>query len=114
MRQHICASLPEDASYSVLREAVLRFERVQFKWGANNVFAQDSMLLGTKQHSNDDAMPMEIDRIKGKPKGGKPKGGKEGKGARGKDKGKGKGGGKRQRMVQSRLEGQRQRIQRKG
>ena len=94
MRQHICASLPEDASYSVLREAVLRFERVQFKWGANNVFAQDSMLLGTKQHSNDDAMPMEIDRIKGKPKGGKPKGGKEGKGARGKDKGKGKGGGK--------------------
>ena len=97
MRQHICAALPEDASYSVLREAVLRYERVQFKWGVNNVFAQDSVLLGHRQH-HDESTPMEIDRI-GKGRYGKPGSGKGNKGkdqkGEGKDgKGKGKGGGK--------------------
>ncbi|CAE7327697.1 unnamed protein product [Symbiodinium microadriaticum] len=97
MRQHICAALPEDASYSVLREAVLRYERVQFKWGVNNVFAQDSVLLGHRQH-HDESTPMEIDRV-GKGKYGKPGHGKGNKGkdqkGKGKDgRGKGKGGGK--------------------
>ncbi|CAE7502067.1 RE1, partial [Symbiodinium necroappetens] len=81
MRQHICAALPEDASYSVLREAVLRYERVQFKWGVNNVFAQDSVLLGHRQH-HDESTPMEIDRVGnvGKGKYGKPGHGKGNKG----------------------------------
>ena len=80
--------MPEDASYPTLREAILRYERIQFKWGTKN--GTDSLFLGTKATSaNDEPTPMEIDRIKGKGKGkGKDsKGGKQVKG----DKPKGKG-----------------------
>ena len=47
MRQHISASLPEDASYTTLREAILRHERTQFKWGTHNLFGSDAVLLGS-------------------------------------------------------------------
>ena len=63
MRQHISATMPEDASYPTLREAILRYERTQFKWGTNNLFGTDSLLLGTRTTTtNDEPTPMEIDR----------------------------------------------------
>ena len=88
VRAHISASLDENASYATLRECVLRLERVQFKWNSTNVFGVDVGLFGGRSkggdQSNSDAVPMEIDRVKGKGKDGKGKG-KDGKG-------KGKGG----------------------
>ena len=54
MRQHICASLPENAAYSTLREAILRYERTQFRWGTQNVFAQDSSLLTQRPNASQD------------------------------------------------------------
>ena len=86
MRQHISASLPEDASYTTLREAILRYERTQFKWGTHNLFGSDSVLLGSpSKTSQDEPVPMEIDRVKGKDGKGKGKG-------KGKGDNKGKGG----------------------
>ena len=94
MRQHISATLPEDASYTTLREAILRYERTQFKWGTHNLFGSDSVLLGgapKNQPQYDEPTPMDVDRVAWKGKGkGKGKGGKDGKGKGGKD-GKGKG-----------------------
>ena len=79
VRQRISASLPEDASYTTLREAILRYERTQFKWGTHNLFGSDSVLLGSPSKiSQDEPVPMEVDRVKGK-------------GGKGKSKGKGKG-----------------------
>ena len=86
MRQHISASLPEDASYTTLREAILRYERTQFKWGTHNLFGSDSVLLGSpSKTSQDEPVPMEVDRVKGKDGKGKGKG-------KGKGDNKGKGG----------------------
>ncbi|CAE7302550.1 unnamed protein product, partial [Symbiodinium sp. CCMP2592] len=105
-RSHIAASLDENASYSTLRECVLKFERTQFKWSGMHVFSPDGLFAA----SNADAggqQPMDVDAVtKGKDRKGKkgPKGkgkgdkGKQGKGQWnyqqnqwGQPKGKGKG-----------------------
>ena len=93
VRAHISASLDESASYAILRECILRLERVQFKWNSTNVFASDTGLFGGRGKGSDqpysDAVPMEVDRIKGKGKGKQQKG-KGGKHGKGDGKGKGK------------------------
>ena len=86
MRQHISASLPEDASYTTLREAILRYERTQFKWGTHNLFGTDPVLLGPSVKSHhEEPVPMEVDAVTWKGKG------KDGKGKGKQQKGKGKG-----------------------
>ena len=85
VRQHISAVLPEDASYLILREAILKYERTQFRWGMQNVFAQDSVLLNSNSQTPQGSgshgpIPMEIDAVnfKGQGKGGYKAGGKKG------------------------------------
>ncbi|CAE7566837.1 RE1 [Symbiodinium sp. CCMP2592] len=86
-KNQIYASLPEDATYTQVREASLRIERQHFKWQSVSYFG--TVREATAQR-HDEATQMEIDAVQwGKPKG---KGGKP----QGKDKGKGKGGKKGQ------------------
>ena len=91
-RNQVHATLPEDASYSSVRDCVLRIERQQFKWQGVSYFGDAAQ--GSGAGSGDGAVPMEIDRLAGKGKKGKGKEkGKDskGKGKQGKDsKGKGK------------------------
>ena len=44
MRNHLATILTEDVTYDVLREVALRFERMNAKWDARNLFQSDSML----------------------------------------------------------------------
>ena len=78
LKTYINVHIDEGASYDQLRESVLRFDRATTRWNTSTVLGQD------------EAVPMEVDRVqKGGKKGGKSKG-KEGKGVKGKDfKGKG-------------------------
>ena len=70
VKNQLHASLPEDASYDVIREAIFRIERQSFKW-------QGVTFFGTGQQ---EPVPMEIDAVtkgpKGRGRGGKGKGGK--------------------------------------
>ena len=96
MRNHLATILTEDATYDVLREAALRFERMNAKWDARNLFQSDSMF--SKSRVSDQApVPMEIDAVQAKGKG-KGKGrGKQQKGAKAQEgKGKQQKGGKAQ------------------
>ena len=84
MRNHLATILTEDVTYDALREAALRFERMNAKWDARNLFAGDSLFANRRQPAgpNDGPVPMEVDALqrKGNPKGykGKPKGPKGG------------------------------------
>ena len=105
MRNHLATILTEDVTYDVLREAALRFERMNAKWDARNLFQSDSM-FSKSRGSDQGPVPMEVDAVqtkgkgKGKGKGKQQKGGKaqEGKGKQQKGAGKGaqKGRGKHQ------------------
>ena len=76
IRDHLQLSLREDSTYADVREAMLSYERVTRGY---------SQTL-TADHSTD-AVPMEVDRVKGDGKGGK------GDSDKGKGKGKGRGAG---------------------
>ena len=82
MRQHLATQLTETATYDELREAALRYERLNFKWNPTNLFSTESSF--SKQNKQNEPTPMEVDRVnawKGGHKGsGKGKGGKDGKG----------------------------------
>ena len=96
MRNHLATILTEDVTYDVLREAALRFERMNAKWDARNLFQSDSMF--SKSRVSDQApVPMEIDAVQANCKG-KGKGrGKQQKGAKAQEgKGKQQKGGKAQ------------------
>lgn len=80
VKSHVTVNLPEDASYAVLREMLMKWERGIQKWSS-------SLVSGGNAHSD----AMDVDQI-GQVKGG-DKGKDKGKG-KGKDKGKGKGKGK--------------------
>ncbi|CAE7215048.1 unnamed protein product [Symbiodinium sp. CCMP2456] len=79
-RNQVHATLPEDASYTAVRDCVLRIERQQYKWQGVAYFGDHSASTG----SGDNAVPMELDRVKGKSKG-KAKGDKHGQHGKGKD-----------------------------
>ena len=67
MRNHLATILTEDVTYDVLRGAALRFERMNAKWDARNLFQSDSMF--SKSHVSDQApVPMEIDAVQTKAK----------------------------------------------
>ena len=98
LRQHLQLQLDEAATYANVRERVLAYERTTTSWTSSAVYRE----LDIKDSGNrgDEAVPMEIDRVKGKLKGkqqkGKGKSGKDGKGKSGwkgdgKNKGKGYG-----------------------
>ncbi|CAE7449106.1 unnamed protein product [Symbiodinium sp. KB8] len=71
MRAHIAASMDENASYSTLRECVLKFERTQFKWTGMHVFSPDGLFASSSADPNG-PQPMDIDAVsKGKGKKGK-------------------------------------------
>ena len=107
MRNHLATILTEDVTYDVLREAALRFERMNAKWDARNLFQSDSM-FSKSRGSDPGPVPMDVDAVqtkgkgKGKGKGkqqkGSGKGAQEGKGKQQKGSGKGaqKGKGKQQ------------------
>ena len=65
-RNQVHATLPEDASYSSVRDCVLRIERQQFKWQGVSYFGDAAQSSGAG--SRDGAVPMEIDRLAGKGK----------------------------------------------
>ena len=98
MRNHLATILTEDVTYDVLREAALRFERMNAKWDARNLFQSDSM-FSRSRGSDQGPVPMEVDAVqtkgkgKGKGKGkqqkGSGKGAQEGKGKQQKGSGKG-------------------------
>ena len=83
-RNQVHATLPEDASYTAVRDCVLRIERQQFKWQGVSYFGDQS----ASSASADYAVPMEVDRLKGKGKDTKGKHGKLGKGKDSKGNGK--------------------------
>ena len=98
LRTHLNINMKDDATYDVLRESILQYDRASIKW-------TESMALGNRVASSDEPTPMDIDMVakgKGKHKGKKGKGkGKDGKGSKGKPqrydgggKPKGKGNGK--------------------
>ena len=93
LRTHLNITLKDDATYDVLRESILQFDRANIKWS-------ETMALGNRSQINlgDEAVPMDIDRVgKGKEKGKGKKGkgkGKDQKGSKGKGKGDGKSKGK--------------------
>ena len=99
MKNHLATVLTEHATYSEIREAALRYERMQQKWTPATLFSHEF-----SRGSRDEPTPMEVDRLKGKPGKGKDQKGKgkdsKGKGKHGKskgdkgksDKGKNKGG----------------------
>ncbi|CAE7616396.1 GIP [Symbiodinium natans] len=82
MRNHLATILTEDVTYDALREAALRFERMNAKWDARNLFAGDSLFANRRQPAgpNDGPVPMEGRGDKGQK--GNPKGPDAGKGAR--------------------------------
>ena len=74
MRNHLATVLTEDVTYDVLREAALRFERMNAKWDARNLFQSDSM-FSKSRGSDQGPAPMEVDAVQTKGKGkGKGKG----------------------------------------
>jgi len=75
-----------------MREKVINYERTTTSWNSATVYREMDI---KDKHQHDEAVPMEVDRVKGFPKGKGKKGGK-GKsfGKDGKSKGKGKGDGK--------------------
>ena len=92
-KNQIYASLPEDATYTQVREASLRIERQHFKWQSVSYFGTIPEATAPKHHQ-DEAVPMEVDAVQWRKEGGKGKKGKDGKGKKGQDKGgKGNGGG---------------------
>ena len=89
LKMHLNVSLKEDSSYEALREMILQYDRANIRW-------TDAMALGTSgttMEAGNEAVPMDIDRVKGKDKSkgkkGKSKVGKDSKG-NGKVKGDGK------------------------
>ena len=94
MRNHLSTVLTETSSYDEIREAALRYERMQFKWSPSNLFSTESSYAQKKSHEQE-PQPMDIGQVKGGSKGYKggkgPKGPKGSKGPKGNDsKGKGK------------------------
>ena len=85
MKSHLATILTEHATYAEIREAALRYERMQQKWTPASLFSHE---FGGSRGSRDEPTPMEVDRVGKGPKGKDPKG--KGKGSKGKD-GKGKG-----------------------
>ena len=86
MKSHLATILTEHATYAEIREAALRYERMQQKWTPASLFSHE---FGGSRGSRDEPTPMEVDRVGKGPKGKDPKG--KGKGSKGKDsKGKGK------------------------
>ena len=88
VRQHLQLQMTEDTTYEEAKEKMLAHERTTTSWGSQAIYKE---LAITKDHDkNDEVIPMDIDRVKGKEKGkgkGKDKGGK----SKGKQKGKGYG-----------------------
>ena len=68
-----------------MREKVINYERTTTSWNSATVYGEMDI---KDKHQHDEAVPMEVDRVKGFPKG------KGKKGGNGKSKGKGKGDGK--------------------
>eukprot|EP00435_Cladocopium_sp_Y103_P040582 s1727_g11.t1 len=99
LRNHLQLAMEEDADYSKIREKVISWERTASSWSSQAVYRELDI---KKDDRNDEVVPMEIDRVKGKAKGkqkGKSKSaGKDSKGegkwkdgkTKSKDKGKGK------------------------
>ena len=85
MKSHLATILTEHATYAEIREAALRYERMQQKWTPASLFSHE---FGGSRGSRDEPTPMEVDRVGKGLKGKDPKG--KGKGSKGKD-GKGKG-----------------------
>ena len=73
LRTHVSINCPENASYDVLREVILRYERATQKWTTQVVTGFTSL---------DTSAPMEVDLVQ-KGKAGKSKGDKGGKGSKG-------------------------------
>ena len=92
LRQHLQLQLDEAATYAVVRERVLAYERTTTSWTSQAVYRE--LDIKDSGNRNDEAVPMEIDRVKGKSKGkqkGKGKSGKDGKDGKGKGGWKGDG-----------------------
>ena len=90
LRQHLQLQMDESADYLSVREKVLAYERTTTSWSSHTVYRELDI---KKDEKVDEAVPMEIDRIKGKQKGkGKGKSKSSGKDVKGK--GKFKDGGK--------------------
>ena len=86
MKSHLATILTEHATYAEIREAALRYERMQQKWTPSSLFSHE---FGGSRGSREEPIPMEVDRLGKGPKGKDPKG--KGRGNKGKDsKGKGK------------------------
>ena len=67
LRQHLQLQLDEAATYANVRERILADERTSISWTSSAVYRE----LDIKDNGNrgDEAVPMKIDRIKGKSKG---------------------------------------------
>ena len=92
LRQHLQLSMDEAATFAPTREKVINYERTTTSWNSAAVYREMDI---KDKHQNVEAVPMEVDRAKGFPKGKGKKGSKgKGFGKDGKSNGKGKSDGK--------------------
>lgn len=62
LRNHLQLSMDEDADYSKIREKVISYERATASWPLQAVHRE----LDIKEDERDEAVPMEVVRVKGK------------------------------------------------
>ena len=88
LRQHIQLSMDEGSTYATTREKFVNYERTTASWNSSTVYKELDI---RDRDKGDEAVPMEIDTVKGFNKGKGKKGGKgKSYGKDSKSKGKGK------------------------
>ena len=85
LRQHLQLQLDEDATYGAMREKILAYERTTTSFSSRSLYQELHIKEVPRQ---DEAVPMDIDRVVWKGKDGKK--GKKGKGKFGEKGGKNK------------------------
>ena len=89
VRQHLQLQMTEDTSYKEAREKMLAYERTTTSWGSQAIYKELAITKDHDRHDRDDeVIPMDVDRVKGKEKGKRKRKDKGGK-SKGKQKGKG-------------------------
>ena len=88
LRQHLQLSMDEGSTYATTREKFVNYERTTASWNSSTVYKELDI---RDRDKGDEAVPMEIDTVKGFNKGEGKKGGKgKSYGKDSKSKGKGK------------------------
>ena len=70
VRQNLQLQMTEDTSYKEAREKMLAYERTTTSWGSQAIYKELAITKDHDRHDRDDeVIPMDVDRVKGKEKG---------------------------------------------